>query len=93
MNNEILLSERLDQEQADLLYNKVKEVMNDIGPELLINFILVDYINSAGIGGVISVLKALSENKKTIRLINLKPHILSVFKIAGLTKILNIKES
>lgn len=88
--NEIVLKGRLTRENSETLKKIVTKIEDDLSDEIILNFEAVDYINSAGIGGVISVYKMLCEKNKKLSIIKLNPSVLSVFKIAGLTKILNI---
>ncbi|MFA8341622.1 MAG: STAS domain-containing protein [Rhodothermaceae bacterium] len=90
--NEIILFGRLTRENADTFKQIVSEAETDLLDEIILNFENVDYINSAGIGGVISVYKMLCDRNKKLTLIKLKHSVFSVFKIAGLIKILNINE-
>lgn len=88
--NTIYISGKLNQESAEEIKSDIFENLDSNIKEITIDFENVDYINSAGIGGIISIYKALIENNRDLFLVKLKPHIYSVFKIAGLTKILNI---
>lgn len=88
--NNILISGKLNQESSEQLKRAIFENLDQDEREVTINFENVDYINSAGIGGIISIYKSLIETNKDLFLVKLKPHIYSVFNIAGLTKILNI---
>jgi len=53
----------------------------------------LDYIASAGISVVLTLFKRLNSNGGSLRLINLTPHVLNVFRYAGLDQILNIESA
>lgn len=69
------------------LLNIVKENESDI----LIDGKNLDYIDSTGLGVLISVLKEVREKEKTITLINTKPNISKLFDITGLNKVFTIE--
>jgi len=88
--NEIILHGRLTKENTETFKQIVSDAETSFQTEVILNFENVDYINSAGIGGVISVYKMLNNKNKKLSIVNLRHNVLSVFKIAGLIKILNI---
>ncbi|EOC99440.1 STAS domain-containing protein [Caldisalinibacter kiritimatiensis] len=51
----------------------------------------LDYIDSTGLGVLISALKKAKENQKTVFLTNIKPNINKLFDITGLNKVFQIK--
>ena len=51
----------------------------------------LDYIASAGISVVLTLFKRLNSDGGSLRLIKLTPHVLNVFRYAGLDQVLNIE--
>jgi anti-sigma B factor antagonist len=51
----------------------------------------LDYISSAGIGVLIATQKRLMQNKEQLLLRNLNPHVVEIFKYAGLDAIFSIE--
>ncbi|MBN8237109.1 STAS domain-containing protein [Halobacillus kuroshimensis] len=50
----------------------------------------VNYMDSTGLGVFISALKATKEHDSTLRLIHMQDRVYRLFKITGLTEIMNI---
>lgn len=72
----------------DILAEKLKEKQTDI----LIDGSELDYLDSTGLGALISILKVVRENDKNIYLENIKPNIRKLFDITDLDKVFIIKE-
>ena len=51
----------------------------------------LDYIASAGISVVLALFKRLHANGETLKLTNPTPHVLNVFRYAGLDQVLDIQ--
>ncbi len=67
--------------------NKIIEEKKDIK----INGEKIEYMDSTGLGVLISLLKNTKENDKKIIIKNLKPNIYKLFNITGLTKVFEIE--
>src|SRR6056297_1556363 len=67
--------------------NKIIEEIKDIK----INGEKIEYMDSTGLGVLISLLKNTKENDKKIIIKNLKPNIYKLFNITGLTKVFEIE--
>lgn len=66
-------------------------IPNEKEGDIVINCINLIYIDSTGLGVLISMLKRVKEYDGNIKLNNLKPHIAKIFTITGLDKIFTIK--
>jgi anti-anti-sigma factor len=86
-NEEVLLSGRFDASQVE----KAEAVFDTIENTCTINCRDLDYISSAGIGVIIATYKRLHGQGATLKLIKLNPHIIQVFRYAGLTKIFDVE--
>ena len=75
---------------------KMKEVLVDCLKEkdvdVSIDCNMLEYVDSTGLGVLISVLKRVRESGNNIEIINLKPNIRKLFDITGLDKVFIIKE-
>lgn len=75
---------------------KFKEVLVEALEEKMGNIIIngqnLSYIDSTGLGVLISVLKKVKENDKTITIENIKPNIKKLFDLTSLDKVFVIKE-
>ncbi len=75
-------------EFKDIIVDKTKEKQSDI----LIDGEKLDYLDSTGLGALISILKMAKKNEKDIYLENIKPNIRKLFDITDLDKVFIIKE-
>jgi len=71
--------------------NKVIEIIETKDVSILINAEELEYIDSTGLGVLMSILKKIKENDLNIKIINLKPNIYKLFDITGLNKVFNIQ--
>ncbi|MBW4827746.1 MAG: STAS domain-containing protein [Clostridiaceae bacterium] len=74
------------------LKEKLLESLKEKETDLLIDGEKLDYIDSTGLGVLISILKKVKESENNIILINLKSNIRKLFDITGLDKVFIIKE-
>lgn len=75
---------------------KFKEVLIEALEEKMSNIIIngesLSYIDSTGLGVLISALKKVKENNKTITIKSIKPNIKKLFDLTSLDKVFLIKE-
>lgn len=75
---------------------KFKEVLLEALEEKMGNIIIngesLSYIDSTGLGVLISALKKVKENNKTITIKSIKPNIKKLFDLTSLDKVFLIKE-
>jgi len=71
--------------------NKIIEIIETKEVNILINAENLEYIDSTGLGVLMSILKKIKENELNIKIINLKPNIYKLFDITGLNKVFNIQ--
>lgn len=74
------------------LKEKLLKSLKEKETDLLIDGEKLDYIDSTGLGVLISILKKVKESKNDVILINLKSNIRKLFDITGLDKVFIIKE-
>lgn len=74
------------------LKEKLSEALNDKKADIVIDGKELDYLDSTGLGTLISILKIIKENEKKIYIRNLKPNIRKLFDITELDKVFVIEE-
>lgn len=67
-------------------------IIKDSFTDIIIDGEKLEYIDSTGLGVLISGLKKLKESDKNIIIKNVKPNIVKLFEITGLNKVFIIKE-
>ncbi|MGZ8867390.1 MAG: STAS domain-containing protein [Thermoanaerobaculia bacterium] len=85
-NDEIVLSGRFDAAEAE----RARQVFLSLDDAKVVDFARLDYISSAGLGVLLAAQKKLSEQGKSLRLINVKGHIRDVFHFSGFDQIFEI---
>jgi anti-sigma B factor antagonist len=84
------LEGRLDLSSASLLKESSKEILNGSSKKMILNMTKVDFINSSGLGALVSVLKEVRNNRGMMRLTNLAPYVKEIFDITQLSNIFEI---
>ena len=73
------------------LKDKVFELIDSKKLNMVINGEKLEYIDSTGLGILMSIYKKMQENSLTIKILNLKPNIFKLFDITGLSKVFDIQ--
>jgi anti-sigma B factor antagonist len=84
------LEGRLDLTSASSLKEASKEVLNGSSKKVILNMDKVDFINSSGLGALVSILKEVRNSQGSMRLTNLAPYVKEIFDITQLTNIFEI---
>ncbi len=84
------LNGRLDLSSAALLKEASKETLGRETGKMLLNMDKVDFINSSGLGALVSILKEVRNNHGTLKLTNLAPYVREIFDITQLSNIFEI---
>ena len=74
------------------LKNKIFELIGEKKADIIINGENLEYIDSTGLGVLMSIYKKMQEKNLNLQIINLKPNIYKLFDITGLNKVFNIRE-
>lgn len=74
-------------EFKDAVLNKVPS-----SKDILINARKLNFIDSTGLGSLISIYNSIKEQEKTISIEEIKPNVKQIFEITELDKLFNIKE-
>ncbi|MFH1259007.1 MAG: STAS domain-containing protein [Elusimicrobiota bacterium] len=80
----------LDAHTAAQLEETFKIFLNNHQYKIIIDFSLLEYISSGGVGLFMSIIDEVREHSGDILLVNLRPGVLRVFQILGLHKIFQI---
>ncbi len=86
----LCLHGRLDLTSASSLKEVSKEVLAGEAKNMILNMDKVDFINSSGLGALVSILKEVRNSQGNMRLTNLAPYVKEIFDITQLTNIFEI---
>lgn len=86
--NRLYLSGELDLSTAPQLRSEVEPLLKRKGEELILNFRSLDYIDSTGIGVIISILKACEREQMVFKVEEIQPNIKRLFDLTGISKFL-----
>ncbi len=78
---------------ADSLKSEVHSLIDEKAADIVLDCTNLKYIDSTGLGVLVSTLKKVKQAGKSIQIINLKPYINKIFTLTGLDKIFVIEVS
>jgi anti-sigma B factor antagonist/stage II sporulation protein AA (anti-sigma F factor antagonist) len=84
---------RLDAASAPILERKISNLIEEGHEHLILDFLRVDYLSSAGMRVLLSTSKKLKAKKGELVLFSLVDEVAEVIKMAGFDKILHICSS
>jgi len=79
----LVLCGRLDASQVD----KAIDILNQVKGTTTVDLSELEYVSSAGLGVLVATQKRLVDNGGSLHLVNMTPHVRSVFHYASLNKI------
>jgi len=85
-NNHLILTGRFDASQVE----RARGVLMSLNEGKIVDFALLDYISSAGLGVLLAAQKRLSQRGQSLKLINVNHHIRDVFRFSGFDQIFEI---
>ncbi len=86
----LTLDGRLDLTSASSLKEASKDILENDSKKMILNLDRVDFINSSGLGALVSILKEVRNSQGSMRLSNLAPYVKEIFDITQLTNIFDI---
>lgn len=96
-NNEgvsnVVLTGEVDAFTAPKLKDTLLPLTKEKGQVVEVDFQDVNYMDSTGLGVFISALKSTKEHESTMRLVHMQDRVYRLFKITGLTEIINIEST
>ena len=84
------LAGRLDLTSASSLKEASKDILANNTKKMVLNLCEVDFINSSGLGALVSILKDVRNSQGTMKLTNLAPYVKEIFDITQLSNIFDI---
>lgn len=81
---------RLDLTSASVLKDMSKQVIKSESKKMILNLDKVDFINSSGLGALVSILKDVRSSQGSMKLTNLAPYVKEIFDITQLANIFDI---
>lgn len=90
-NRVIKISSSFDVEEADKFRTEANSVMEDNIYNFILDFSNCNFIDSTGLGVIVSVYKKCIENEGSVRLRRLNLDVLKVFKLTRLDKVFKIE--
>ena len=88
---EVQLYGEVDIYNADNLKSELHTLIEEKKADIVLDCTSLKYIDSTGLGVLVSALKKVKEAEREIRIINLKPNIAKIFTLTGLDKIFAIE--
>jgi anti-anti-sigma factor len=83
----VVLEGRLDAAQED----KARSVLDRLDDTTVLDFRELSYIASSGLGVLLHAQKRLQAKGKTLRIVNLSPHLREIFKMVSFDRIFEIE--
>ncbi len=90
---DVRLYGEVDIYNADSLKSELHSLIDEKKADIVLDCTSLKYIDSTGLGVLVSALKKVKEAEKQIRIISLKPYIAKIFTLTGLDKIFTIEVS
>lgn len=88
--NVLDLNGKLDLPNAARLKDKVKTLLDDQKNQIHLDMEKVDFINSSGLGALVSLMKEIRVHKGRLTLSNLAPYVNEIFEITQLSHVFEI---
>lgn len=90
---DVRLYGEVDIYNADSLKSQLHALADQKKADIVLDCTNLKYIDSTGLGVLVSALKRVREADKNIRIINLQPYIAKIFTLTGLDKVFSIEVS
>lgn len=88
--NVLILKGKLDLANSGDLKNAVKLLLEQNKNKFHLNMMGVDFINSSGLGALVSLMKEIRVSKGRLTMSNLAPYVNEVFEITQLSNVFEI---
>jgi anti-sigma B factor antagonist len=75
------------------LKSALAEIVEAGSSTIVINFGRVRYMDSTGLGAIVSAMKRIRDKNGTIALTGLSPHLARIFEITGLRKVFDVYQT
>jgi anti-sigma B factor antagonist len=84
---------RMDAQVSGLLKERIKELLDKGATELVLDLKGLEFLDSSGLGALVSCLRRIREKKGEIRLAGLRPEVRSIFDITRVSRLFPIFET
>lgn len=88
----VLLEGRLDTTTAEIFQKEIQQLFEGENPNIVLDCKDLEYISSSGLRVILSLQKSVMSRKGGLVLRALKPTILSIFVMTGLSNVLTIEK-
>ncbi len=88
---EVHLYGEVDIYNAESLKSELHALIDEKKADIVLDCSSLKYIDSTGLGVLVSALKKVKEAEKQISIINIKPYIAKIFTLTGLDRIFSIE--
>jgi anti-sigma B factor antagonist len=90
MENILKLAERLDSNNSDIFKQEAIVVLDADFPGLIIDFSGTKFVDSIGLGALVSILKQSALKHKKVVLVSLSPQVRQIFELTRLYRLFEI---
>jgi anti-sigma B factor antagonist len=90
MENMLKLAERLDSSNSDVFKKEAVAVLDADFPGLIIDFSGTKFVDSIGLGALVSILKQSALKQKKVVLASLSPQVRQIFELTRLYRLFEI---
>ena len=77
---------------SHMFKDETLDIINKENKDIVLNAEKLDYLDSTGLGSVMSVLKLMKEKNLKFKMINVKKNIYKLFEITGFSRIIDIEK-
>jgi anti-sigma B factor antagonist len=84
---------RMDAQVSDLLKDRIRQLLDEGATRLVMDMEGLDFLDSSGLGALVSCLRRVKEKKGEIKLAGLRPEVRSIFEITRVSRLFHICET
>lgn len=89
---EILPVGEMDIYTSPMFKDEALKIINSENKDIVLNAEKLDYLDSTGLGSVMTVLKIMKEKNLNFKMINVKKNIYKLFEITGFSRVIDIEK-
>jgi anti-sigma B factor antagonist len=84
---------RMDAQVSGLLKDRIQELLDTGTTRLIVDMEGLEFLDSSGLGALVSCLRRIKEKKGEIKLAGLRPEVRSIFDITRVSRLFHICET
>jgi anti-sigma B factor antagonist len=81
---------RMDAQVSGLLKDRIQELLDKGATQLVVDMEGLEFLDSSGLGALVSCLRRVKEKKGEIKLAGLRPEVHSIFEITRVSRLFHI---